>query len=97
MSLTERSYRLRCIALEAELEKLKKEVKDNDVTPIVIEVLSNYPGAQAELLRRLEEEGRSDQYRTEPPELAAISDDELERRARAILERRDRERAGGSP
>lgn len=95
MSLNERSYRLRCIALEAELEKLRKEVKDNDVTPIVLEVLENYPEARAELLKRLEDEDHRPKRKMEPEELAAISDDELERRARAILERRDRERAEG--
>jgi hypothetical protein len=92
MSLTERLYRLRCIALEAELERMRKRAEEEDVTPIVLE---KYPEASAELLRWLEEEEHRPTRDLEPEDLAAMSDDELERRAQAILERQDRERAGG--
>jgi len=95
MSPNERSYCLRCIALEAELEKLRKEAKDSDITSVVLEVLEKYPEARAELLKRLEEEDNRPTRTMGPENLAAISDDELELRARSILERRDRLRAEG--
>jgi len=97
MNLSERSYRLRCIELEAELERMKKEREESDVFPIIVEVLDNYPEAKEELIKRLEKLGpapvRHAQRKEETPE--EMSDEELERRARAILERRDRERAEG--
>jgi len=96
MSLNERSYRLRCIALEAELERMKKE-KDNDILPYLLEVLDNHPEAKAEMINRVEKMGKNWPVLCwdETTDLAAITDDELERRARAILEKRDRMRAEG--
>jgi hypothetical protein len=76
---------------------MKKEREENDVFPIILEVLDNHPEAKEELIKRLEKLGpaptRHAQRWEDAPE--DLSDEELERRARAILERRDRERAEG--
>jgi hypothetical protein len=81
---------------EAELERMRKRVEEEDVSGIVLEVLEQFPEAKAEVRRRLEEMADQRPRREmEPEELAVMSDEELERRAREIIERRDRERAEG--
>jgi hypothetical protein len=88
--------RVGCLIAEAEAERLRKEQDAGTMMSIILEVLEKYPGAKEELMRKMETVHDSppawQDYASDPVNL---SDDELEQRVRAILERRDRERAAG--